>query len=85
MEASPREMRVIAASIVAALVPAWETNRCGDGKSSASDLNAQSVVQSSESDPLLDELMGLMRRRLLLMRVSPRTTLPLSSTASSET
>jgi chorismate mutase-like protein len=67
MEASPREMRVIAASIVAALVPAWETNRCGDDKSSASDLKAQSVAQSSESDPLLEELMGLMRRRLLLM------------------
>ena len=36
-------------------------------KARLSDLKAQSVVQSSESDPLLDELMGLMRRRLLLM------------------
>jgi chorismate mutase-like protein len=67
METSPRERHFIAVSIVAALVPAWETERCGDGQGSVSNMNSQKSAQSSDIDPLLQELLELMRQRLLLM------------------
>jgi hypothetical protein len=37
METSPRERHAIAVSIVPALVPTWESEKCGDGKGSVAE------------------------------------------------
>jgi chorismate mutase-like protein len=68
METSRREVQIIAVSIAAASGPAWASERCGECEtSSVSEMKTQSNAHCSDCDPQLEELLGHVVQRLLLM------------------